>query len=702
MSFQTKSILARLLAEENLSVILDGKASTASFDLKSRTIAIPNWDDLSPELYDLLMGHEVGHARFTPLEGFHSSVSENKALKGYLNVCEDARIEKKMRRLYPGLRRSFLKGYAILLERDLFEINGKSLRDLLLIDRINIKTKFRTLVDVPFLNDEERALLAETEASETWDDVVAVAKKLYAYCKKENEQRKEEKKAQTDDDDSMDDDQEESIESSDESEDESENEYEDEDSDGSADSDEDLTEDSEESTELEEDSEEPVCQTDEAYRRNESTLAVNGEVVTLTLPKNIMENMIPVGEFISKMRFINKGQVPTSLYTTFIESNRNAIDQYVKEFRMRQSAAVWKKARVADTGDIDANRLAQYHMTDQIFKSRMVLPAGKNHGMLMLLDMSQSMAGEFEAAITQTLVLASFCQKVNIPFRVYGFTSNQRNSTAPEYLAKFNNNEMLIDGKVIELLRSDLRTNVYREAMTWLLGYAYAVKNMYNVHKMNLLIPGSLAMGNTPTSTAMAVMSHIIPEFKAKHNIERLSLITVTDGDDDGVAMYRTTDEYGVPSVAYIYPAQSGATYRLRIYNKLYSITPKQRYSRTTLVPFLNSIFKEHFGVETYGFWVLGAVRGSRTKHSLMGVCRNKDGSGTDVKETIRTLREKGYVESYYQNFTRFFVMSLNKAEDIQISKGWTTSKITKAFATKNYNKRLMRLIATKFMELAA
>ena len=46
---------------------------TAYFDLKARKVVLPNWKDMPPELYDLLLGHEIGHALVTPLEGWHDA-----------------------------------------------------------------------------------------------------------------------------------------------------------------------------------------------------------------------------------------------------------------------------------------------------------------------------------------------------------------------------------------------------------------------------------------------------------------------------------------------------------------------------------------------------------------------------------------------------------------------------------------------------
>ena len=74
MLANSKSQLAKLLATENL-VVEHKKVHTAYFDMKNRKLVIPILQDgLTPELYDLFVGHEVGHALNTPMEGWHDSV----------------------------------------------------------------------------------------------------------------------------------------------------------------------------------------------------------------------------------------------------------------------------------------------------------------------------------------------------------------------------------------------------------------------------------------------------------------------------------------------------------------------------------------------------------------------------------------------------------------------------------------------------
>jgi hypothetical protein len=182
---EQKSQLAKLLATENLT-IEHKKIPTASFDPKNRVLNCPIWQDMSGSLYDLLMGHEVGHALFTPAQGWHDAASSmGPKFKGFLNVVEDARIEKKIQRKYPGLKYSFMKGYQSLIDRDLFGTKGRDLNTMSFIDRLNIHLKVGHLLPIEFNNPDEIDLLNRVKACETWEDVLEVTKAVFDYSKNE-------------------------------------------------------------------------------------------------------------------------------------------------------------------------------------------------------------------------------------------------------------------------------------------------------------------------------------------------------------------------------------------------------------------------------------------------------------------------------------------------------------------------------------
>ena len=66
---EVKGTLAKLLATENLTVE-HRKVTTACFDVDKRVLILPIWKSASNTVYDLLVGHEVGHALYTPNDPF--------------------------------------------------------------------------------------------------------------------------------------------------------------------------------------------------------------------------------------------------------------------------------------------------------------------------------------------------------------------------------------------------------------------------------------------------------------------------------------------------------------------------------------------------------------------------------------------------------------------------------------------------------
>ena len=178
----TKSLLAKLLATENVTVE-HGKFSTASFDVKNRVLRLPIWKEMSGSLYDLMVLHEVGHALWTPEAGWHESASKKgPGFKSFLNVVEDARIERKIKDKYPGGRKSFTDGYLELVRKDFFGTKGVDLNELNLIDRINLYFKAGSSNGIEF-SEEENGFIEKVATTRSWDDVVRVSEELYEYAK---------------------------------------------------------------------------------------------------------------------------------------------------------------------------------------------------------------------------------------------------------------------------------------------------------------------------------------------------------------------------------------------------------------------------------------------------------------------------------------------------------------------------------------
>ena len=144
----------------------------------------------------LLVCHEVGHALYTPNDEWWLN---NEISASIVNIVEDARIEKLMKRRYGGLSKTFFRGYSSLSEDDFFKLDGKDLTKFNLADRINLYYKVGNFTDIPFFSNEETFLMNRTGLTETFDDVLEVAKLIFEYCKTQAEKQKaEEAKMQAD------------------------------------------------------------------------------------------------------------------------------------------------------------------------------------------------------------------------------------------------------------------------------------------------------------------------------------------------------------------------------------------------------------------------------------------------------------------------------------------------------------------------
>ena len=138
---KNKSTIAKLLATEDIFVVYK-QMETAYFDSKKRELGLPIWkeEEMTKDIIDLMTCHEIGHALWTPLD-----MLEKSKLRGlnhsFVNILEDARIEKKVKNKYPGSVGVFNRGYLELIGKDFFGTAGKELNSFNLIDRINMYFK---------------------------------------------------------------------------------------------------------------------------------------------------------------------------------------------------------------------------------------------------------------------------------------------------------------------------------------------------------------------------------------------------------------------------------------------------------------------------------------------------------------------------------------------------------------------------------
>lgn len=748
-----KSGLAKLLATENLT-IQHQKIPTAAFDPKNRVLYCPIWEDMSGDLYDLLMGHEVGHALDTPADGWHDAIHDmGKNYKGFLNVVEDARIEKRQKRRYPGLRSSFVKGYTELMKRNFFGIQDRDINTMSFIDRLNVFSKSGYTQEIQF-TDDELVLIEKVKDCETWDDVLRVTNEVWNYSKEEQQQNElpEEydysagESGDGDDSESGDGDGDTETDGEGDQSGKSKGELDDdgEESEGNSQGEGDDTEDGEDGeltdiinrvkeTAATDDDFEPTCETDENFRKNESSLiaARAREYKYVNIPTPNLDRIITPAKRVQEMlteAFVNQvgtvayGSGSNELYTEFRKKNERYISLLAKEFEMRKAASKFAKAKVSETGDIDVNKIYKYQLDDNIFKKIMRVPKGKSHGMILLLDKSGSMASNLAASYEQILILAMFCRKVSIPFTAYGFGNSNglRDLDYPqEKLSDFDVEGNYLKGYSAGCFTENEKemrcSSVYlREMINSKMGNAEFSKSVKNIlclidawsHRGGghgrFYRPGCDTLSNTPMSEALIALQPIIKEFRRVNNLDIVNTTIVHDGDADGIVWAHSADQ--------LRPVHfDSANQNVFLVDKKNKVQVNLKVSDDDVREGICEWLQKTTGTKIVGFYLTPitsakpALKRRLFVDDLNSVRHEYNQANEVLVKYVKKLKKEKYLESKNVGYDSFYILPAGNDlsiddESFEVNGKATTATLTKAFMKFNKTRQINRVLVSRFI----
>ena len=568
----SKDILARCMAQEDIIVEHSASEPTASFDTKNRVLTLPVWQDMDDAMYDMLVGHEVSHALHTPADGWKEFINNDSNRHFFLNVVEDARIERMIKAKFPGLRRDFASAYKSIHEKDILDIQGKDISALPLLDRLNInfKTGLYGFVDVPFSADEQQYVtrMAETE---TFEDVMTLADELYRLWKDDQDDQDDQDEQN---EQQMMEDQEGAAapsaggtpdESADNEESNSNTETgNDSDSGISAkdDTDDGESADSEAADSQGQEGEDGGADntTPDSYVNDQRTVGSTQEAFenavrdlrddnaqdiqyhdlpTPNLDQIIVKNDRILSEWTSWLKGSpTVADNASRRLKKFLAESKSAVNHMAQQFILKQAADADKRISVAKTGVLDTVKMTNYRWSEDIFLKNEVVSDGKNHGIVMYLDWSGSMGGILQETIEQLIILAEFCRKVNIPFDVYAFSSNflpewitENEDGTREYPKQWNSNERArCHGfSLLHFLSSDLNNRQYKASLALL----------HHLGCDNYSAPRLFSLGSTPLHEAIVCASKMVPEFQAKHGVQIVNTVFLTDGEGSSMGFHQ-------------------------------------------------------------------------------------------------------------------------------------------------------------------
>ena len=702
---EIKGNLARLLATENLIVEHRRSAPTASFDVERRVLTLPAWDRASSVVYDLLVGHEVGHALFTPNLDW---TKEYDCPKDFINVVEDARIERLMKRKYPGLRKSFSNGYAELDEQDFFDTEGTDLDRYSLIDRINLHFKIGASSLIPF-NEEEKVFINRIENLETFEEVCKIAVEIYEFSKEKEPENPETIAPSTSGSSEN-----QSSDSSDESTIDSESQPDETENSGSPSEDED--DDSEDETQ--EDgggSTGGTSRTQDAFDKAAETLSSKSPYIRNTnyveIPDSIDLNNIVVDwkdvhdwadecrERFSKDYEEDAYAHVDSAYKEFRKSSVKEVNYLVKEFECRKSADAYARAATSRTGVLDTTKLHTYRYNEDLFKKVTVIPDGKNHGLLFVLDWSGSMQYELLATIKQLLNLTTFCKKVQIPFEVYAFTNEWRIVRAikgedfeSDRYSSVEEGKVWIDPinfNLLNIISSRSNNRDYeRQCMNiWREVYRFTYHTWYRE------TPG-LGLSGTPLNEAIVSLNYIIPEFERQNDLQKVNVCILTDGDSCMIGYGKKIDAYGEETQRPI-RVQENCTLRDRKTGIVYSEF-RDPYTEVTTT-FISQLRDRNPGVNVIGFRILRGAHLSNfvSRYGYLGDYNQIHKQWKKEKSAVIRSRAYNALYAIQQN-------SVESSSDFEVADGAKKGEISRAFKKMLNAKSSNKKVLSSFIDYVA
>ena len=789
MMMKNKSTLAKLLSEEDIFVV-HKQMETAYFDSKKRELGLPIWKDeeMTQDIYDTMVCHEIGHALWTPLDMLEKA-AVRKINHSFVNIIEDARIEKKGKTKYPGITAVMKRGYSDLLAKDFFGIDKKPIGQFSLIDRINVF--FKTgLKDIVF-SETEIPWVKKVAACETPDEVLDLAEELYKWMEENPESQGENSEENSDGDDSGDSNMSvdgmgspsgDSADSSNaetdsatgnESKDEDgesaggnpTDEKEDEDgnadakspSDDSGDGDDSDSSDSSDKGEVEEGSSDLGdtakssdevggeggegasgnvgldAETDGAFgkalqkmRDMEKAAMSYARIPTIDrkkVIKDFSEIEPELTEHYSKGRNGGSGEElfwnkTLEEVETLKKESKKTVAYMVKEFEMKKSADQYARASVSKTGSLNMSKLHTYKFNEDLFKKVTTLPGATNHGLVIVVDWSGSMADNLKGTVAQLFNLVWFCRRTKIPFEVFAFSDNVR------YDADYTENTGIenfqpgcfnikpfkmmnfLSSRMTVAQENNMLHNIWMMANQWgyrqwdEMGYPIRIMDKYN-------------LSGTPLQEAVVSLFDIVPTFQKDSGVQKVHTVFLTDGAGSNLQQIHDWklitegenkgDHYkGYDNISLPITITDPVTHKSVVMDG-----KSTRWSyRVETMPLLMELLKKRLPeMNIVGFFIAGSRNGRISSHEMRYIANS---ANMDVSEAKKMLRTKKFLETKENGFDSWFIIPggselMTENEDLDDALiGASKAKLKTAFGKNQKGKISSRSMLNRFVKMVA
>jgi hypothetical protein len=339
-----------------------------------------------------------------------------------------------------------------------------------------------------------------------------------------------------------------------------------------------------------------------------------------------------------------------------------------------------------------------------LFKKVNVIPDGKNHGLIFILDWSGSMQDVIVDTIKQLYNLIWFCKKVNIPFDVYAFTSDwpkikydgDQKAIMPNPLYQKKDGLVQVHEyfSLLNLFTSKTNSKQLERQMKNIYRVAYSFDRWtYTSYG----IPHGLSLSGTPLNETLVCLHQIIPQFKKENRLEKVQCIVLTDGEAPPLKYHREVQRHWEQDPI-IGTASIGSNCFLR--DRKLGTTYSLDYSWEKLTDILLTHLKDKFKDTNFiGIRVLESRDAGHFIRRYAGYYGDEYDrmSGSWKKNKSFVIKTSGY-HSYFG----LSANALSQDSEFNVPEVATKTQIKSAFVKSLKSKKMNKKILSEFIELIA
>ena len=362
----------------------------------------------------------------------------------------------------------------------------------------------------------------------------------------------------------------------------------------------------------------------------------------------------------------------------------------VKEFEMKKSADAYSRASTSRTGVLDCSKLHTYKYNEDLFKKVTVIPDGKNHGLIFILDWSGSMADCIEDTIKQLYNLIWFCSKVQIPFEVYAFTNSYLRGDRYEnpYHNVPDDGKFVVDGtfSLMNILTSKVNKKNLEKQMKDIYRLVYSFR-----HYVGYDFPSQVGLSGTPLNESLVALYQILPKFKKENGLQKVQVVVLTDGEAHQLSHFRDYKDY-FNGESRLGPRQCSGTGYLRNRKTGHTYEIGYEYWKFTDV-LLKDLKQIHPDTNFIGIRLL-------PPREFGQFLRRYNVYGEEVHKKARKEKSYTITTSAYDSYFAMIQSALSADSSFQVEDDASKAKIKSAFAKSLKAKTLNKKVLSQFMDL--